>query len=135
MALAHAIRDDENLLICDMAETYHIYNYKALPATLLVTLFCGLGPNSRLGRKADGVKVPLDLMLHAAIFDKLALLVHVHEKKGTPPPKSLLSVLLGVDKGENEADVTVKAQSFASASDYEAARRMLLEGVTTNAGG
>ena len=86
MALAHAIRDDEDLLICDMAETYHIYDYKALPATLLVTLFCGLGPNSRLGRKADGVKVPLDLMLHAAIFDKLALLVHVHEKKGTPPP-------------------------------------------------
>lgn len=124
-------------MICDLAQTYHVYDYKALPVPLLVTLFCGLGPDSRIARKAAGLPVSLSLLVHAAILDKLASLVHVYEKKGSPEPRSLLAVLMGVDKGADKgmnADA-VKAESFDSVADYEAARRALLEGVTNNAGG
>ena len=42
MALAGMIALDQNALICDFAETYGIYNYRALPVSLLATLAVGL---------------------------------------------------------------------------------------------
>ncbi len=40
------ISRDEDALICDLAETYQIYNYKSLPARLVATLSVGLRDDS-----------------------------------------------------------------------------------------
>jgi len=36
---------DEDALVCDLAETYGIYNYRSLPATLVATFSVGLREN------------------------------------------------------------------------------------------
>ena len=62
-----------NELICDMAETYHIYNIYALPVSLLATLASGLRGNSRVVMKLNGMEdVPLFLMI-AHIADDLKM--------------------------------------------------------------
>ena len=33
------IKTDEDALICDLAETYQIYDYKSLPAYMVATFF------------------------------------------------------------------------------------------------
>ena len=42
------LKKDEEALICDFAETYHIYDYKRLPLTTVAALAVGLRENSRL---------------------------------------------------------------------------------------
>lgn len=40
------IRADEDALVCDLAETYHIYNYRQLPArqVAVLRLVCEMMP-------------------------------------------------------------------------------------------
>jgi len=38
----------EDELICDMAEIYHIYDYRAMKARYIATLTLGLPPRSRV---------------------------------------------------------------------------------------
>lgn len=42
---------DEDSLICDLAETYHVFNYRELPVKLLATLSVGLRADSRIKLK------------------------------------------------------------------------------------
>lgn len=57
-----AIGRDE--LLCDMAETYRVYDLHALPVRTLATLAAGLRADSRIKMKASGIKeVPLELIL------------------------------------------------------------------------
>lgn len=43
------INTDEDALICDFAETYHIYDYRSLPLHMAGIFACGLRPDSRIG--------------------------------------------------------------------------------------
>ena len=43
------LKVDKDAVICDFAETYHIYNIWELPLKNVATLACGLGNNSELG--------------------------------------------------------------------------------------
>ncbi len=65
---------DQSALVCDLAETYGVLDYKALPVKLLATLCAGLRDNSRIKMKCGGLNAsPLELMVaHAA--DNLSLL-------------------------------------------------------------
>jgi len=45
------IKLDENALICDFAETYHIYDYRQLPPTRVAVFACGLRDDSRIKMK------------------------------------------------------------------------------------
>ena len=62
---------DRNAVICDLAETYGILDYKALPVPLLATLCSGLRETSRIKLRLSGMSVPSDMMLLAAAVDKL----------------------------------------------------------------
>lgn len=62
---------DEDSLICDMAETYNILDYKSLPVRLVATLANGLTDQARIIQKIRGVKAPDNTILLAAIKDKL----------------------------------------------------------------
>lgn len=115
MALAGMIAADRDALICDLAETYGILDYRALPARLLATLAVGLRADSRIKMLLGGVKAPADTLLAAAMVDRLSLLVWARTKdapKGRNRPRSILSEICG----ENRDSV-----AFPTAQAFEAA--------------
>ena len=109
------ISTDRDALVCDLAETYGIYDLRALPVSTLATLAVGLRDNSRIKMRLAGVKVSRAEMLLAAAVDRLSLLVWAKTENGrnnVNRPKSVLSILLGEE--EQKSDV----QSFDSAEDF-----------------
>lgn len=88
---------DEDALICDLAETYGIYDYKSLPARRVGIFAMGLRDDSRIKMKLSGSKVPLNTLLLGAIADASNLSVWQVTKdgaKGRNRPSSILQKLL-----------------------------------------
>lgn len=115
---------DENALMCDLAETYGIYNYRQLPPTLVAVFSLGLRENSRIKMKLSGQTVPFETMLLAGIYDRLSMLVWFQTKdgqKGRNRPTSLTSLLL---KKEQENDIV----AFSSGEEFEQMRKRLIGG-------
>ena len=109
---------DRGAFICDMAETYHIFNYKALPVDLLVTLTSGLRENSRIRCKMANLPISMDTFFIAGIYDLVSLLwwgqtEAGHENRNRPD--GLLPLLLG--KKEEEK----KLETYSSGDDFKAA--------------
>lgn len=99
------IATDENALICDLAETYNIYDYRSLPLRKVATFSVGLRDNSRIKMKMNGLKIPLNEILLAAAVDRLSLLLWTKTEDGMRNinrPKSILDELLGNDEKETE---------------------------------
>src|SRR5699024_9878499 len=117
------IKTDEDALICDLAEIYHIFDYKQLPPTKIAVFACGLGSESRIKMKLSGQKVPLVTMLIAGISDRLALLVWSRTKDGAKNrnrPTSLVSLLTETQVKENDN------VAFESGEDFEKSRAKML---------
>jgi len=122
------LRTDETALICDLAETYGVLDWRALPLKTAAALSAGLRDDSRIVMKISGRKVPNDTALLAAAVDRLSLLVWSKTKdaeKGRNRPDSILQSLIGAGK-EKKKDKGFTV--FASVEDFEAARRQLLNG-------
>lgn len=118
------IKIDEDALICDLAETYQIYDYRQLPLTLVAVFSCGLRDNSRIKMKMSGQSVPLETLLLAGISDKLSTLVWFKTndgQKGKNRPVMLTDLLTGKQQ-ESSKDVAV----FNSGKDYEMTRNQLI---------
>lgn len=120
------LRADRDALVCDMAETYGIFDYKALPTQLVATLAAGLGDDSRSKMKLYGRKATRTETLLAAAVDRLSriawLLSFVCPHQGEPP-KSVLSAILGEVKQKKTMDVQV----YPSAEAFEAEWRRRTE--------
>lgn len=72
-------------MICDLAETYRIYDWRAMPVSLLATLVAGLSEDSRVGRAKDGRRVSLGTYFIAELCDMLELLIlGLSGKDGSP---------------------------------------------------
>ena len=69
------IRLDEDALICDFAETYHIYDYNVLPALRAGVLAAGLRQDSRIKMVMSKRKVPIETVLLAGIVDRLSVII------------------------------------------------------------
>lgn len=114
---------DKEAVICDLAETYHIYNYKDMPP-LMVAVFCkGLRENSRIKLKIAGQKVCIETMLLASIVDRLGILIWSKTKdgqKGRNQPKSILESLSKIAK-EKETIV------FNTSEEFEKVKRKILD--------
>lgn len=111
-------------MICDLAETYHIYDYRELPVKTLATLVSGLRADSRVKMAINGAKVPTDTLLIAMIYDKLNLWIWGHTKDGSKkrnPPKSLVELLAHKEKKQDH-------ESFETGEDFDAARRRIISG-------
>ena len=122
------IQTDENALICDLAETYHIYDYKKLPLTQVAIFAIGLKESSRIKMKLSNQLVPMETLLMAGILDRLSLLLWaqtVDGQKGKNKPSAVFDTL--VAKKSKENDVTV----FSSGEDYEKARNQILNNIHT----
>lgn len=110
------IKTDEDALICDLAETYKVFDYKSLPLSTVATLSVGLRDDSRIKMKMRGVKHSLDTVLLAAVADRLSTLVWFQSEdgaRGENRPTSILTALLGEkqDAGERE--------TFDNADDFD----------------
>lgn len=122
MVLADIIATDEDALICDLAETYHIYDYKSLPLSRVAIFAVGLRNDSRIKMKINGMKYPIETLLLASAIDRLSLLVWMNSKdgaNGVNRPKVVLNELLGK---ENEKDI----EAFVSSDAFEERRREIL---------
>lgn len=104
-------------MICDLAETYHIYNYKECQPFLVGTLVFGLRDDSRVKMFLSGQKQPLDRILMARMVDELSFLSWANSKDGQKNrnrPKSVLQSLLGIEKKEE----------YATFEDFDEFKRM-----------
>lgn len=116
---------DEDALICDLAETYHIYDYKRLPLISVAVFSFGLRENSRIKMKLSGSKISLEQSLLASIADRLGILIWQKTKdgsKGNNVPKSILATLNGEVKEEEESE----ARLFISGEEFLKERAKLL---------
>ena len=118
------IKLDEDALICDLAEVYHIFDYKQLPAYRVAVFSLGLSDSSRIKLKLTDRTVDFETMLLAGIFDKVSMLFWSKTKdaeKNKNRPTSVVEMLNG--KQENQSKVV----SFESGKDFEANRQRILE--------
>lgn len=116
------IATDENALICDLAETYNIYDYRSLPVKLAATYSAGLRENSRIKIKLRGdVLGDSDRMLLAMLYDVVTKIGWIGE--GTPP--SMVDAMYG-ELPERKAEQK-KNRSFSSPQEYEQARKEIIE--------
>lgn len=119
------IATDEDALICDLAETYHVYDYKSLPATLVATLSVGLRDDSRIKMKMSGAKAPHDIILLSVVVDEIRALKWMLSDdghKGINKPPSLLAMIYGEEITESKSDV----MTFSSPEEYEEAKQKIL---------
>lgn len=107
---------DRDALICDLAETYGVFDMGALPVPILATLACGLRDTARIKMKISGIRhTPIEMLVAAAV-DRLAILMWQNTKDGTTGqnrPKSILEIML------NEPEEK-EIQGFDTAEDFEA---------------
>lgn len=121
------IKVDEDALICDLAETYHIYDYKQLPVSTVAVFSCGLKEDSRIKMKMNQQLVPLETLLLAGISDKLSILIWFNSedgRKGKNRPSSILEKLSAKDSKPQQKNEVV----FNSGEDFEKTRQKLLNG-------
>lgn len=107
---------DTDALICDFAETYHIYDMESLPIDLVATLACGLRDNSRIKMKLGGTELTPETFLSATLIDRV----------------TDIGVGLGVyEKAESIVDLLQKepvVQTYQTPEDFDAARRRIMGG-------
>lgn len=116
--LAYALGIGEQELICDLAETYHIYNYRELSARMLAALCFGLRDDSRIKMKIAGAKASMNTMLLAGIYDSLAFIAWSkteNAQKGINKPKSVLASLMEVSPDESDIEVFANGKDFRDA--------------------
>ena len=100
IALAGMIRDDEDSLICDFAETYHIYDYRSLPLRLVATLAAGLRDTSRIAMNTTEAKASTTNTILAIIADHLAAIrIGLFGEKELP---SVVEALYQLDKEKDD---------------------------------
>ena len=120
------IARDEAALICDFAETYHIYDWRALKVQYAATLACGLPQEARIWRSMSGQAVPTSTLLMAAMVDRLSLLIWINSEDGyhgRNRPDSVVEAMLGSERAD-------EVMGFASPALFEKERMKILKEVT-----
>lgn len=108
---------DENALICDLAETYSILDYRSLPVKLVAALSAGLRDNARIKMLLAKMPVEADTLLLAMIADRIELFRYgFSNNKGKEAPVSIVEMLYN---GTNSKEKGVTG--FASPQEFEAA--------------
>lgn len=116
------IKKDEDALICDLAETYQIYNYRQLPADLVAVFSVGLRSNSRIHMALNDEKLTVEQSLLAGIVDRLSILLWSKTKdgqKGINQPKTIIESL-------NEKPKE-KVSSFKSGEEFMKLREKIIK--------
>lgn len=113
---------DEDALICDFAETYHIYDWRSLDIKYASILASGLRNDSRIKMKLNRIEYPFETLLLSSVVDRLSYLLWFQTKdgqKGKNRPKSIYNELCKTN------DETYKA--FDSIAEFNKYRNNFLE--------
>lgn len=113
---------DRDAWICDLVETYGIFDYRALPAGLLATLSVGLRDDSRIKMKMNGMETTTDTMLQMIATDCLRMLVWMNSEDGAKNinrPKSLVAELL-------KTPTATDLEAFDSGEAFEVRRNNII---------
>ena len=116
---------DRDALLCDLAETYRVFDVRSIPIQTLAALASGLDDDSRIKRSMSGLTVRHDTLLRAAAVDRLSMLVWMQSKdgaRGRNRPPSILAALTG-QGARNE-----KPLGYDSPEAFHAARAKILGG-------
>ncbi len=105
---------DENALICDLAETYHLFDYRSLPVKLVAALSAGLRDNSRIKLKAVDSKISLETIILATIADNLTMLRAGMDKRNRGKPFLFTEAINSENKKQ-------KVRGFKTVQEFEAA--------------
>lgn len=118
------INTDEESLICDLAETYHIFDYKGLPLQTVATFCVGLRSNSRIKMKLAGIDYSLETLLMGMLADSLNFIAWTKTEAAQHNenrPQSIYNTMLGVVDSKS-------VNSFASGEEFETMRLKMLKG-------
>lgn len=110
---------DEDALICDLAETYNIYDIRSLSPTQVATFAIGLRDDSRIKLKLTDTKIDLDRLMLASIVDRLSILMWwqtENGKKGVNPPKMFVQALTRTEEEPKE-----EIKGFDTIEDFDKA--------------
>lgn len=110
-------------MICDLAETYHVLNYRELPPSLVATLVTGLRADSRLKMKLTGMKIPVETTIQAMIYDAVSMVLWMNSDDGRRNrnrPKSLVKTLM-------EDPEPKEFQTFSSGAEFLKKREEILQ--------
>lgn len=124
------LETDEEALICDLAETYHIFNYKALPLKTVALLASGLRDDSRIKLKLSNQKASFETILLAAAVDRLSILLWGNTEDGQKNrnrPKMIVPQLTG------EATKPELAM-FSTLEEFEKGRKEILQQIQQKGG-
>ena len=116
---------DEDALICDLAETYGIFDYESLPVQMVATLSIGLRGDSRIKMKMSDSDLSRSDLIRTIIADYLATLVWFKTKDGQHGrnrPQSLRELFSGARKQK-------EIETFDTSEEFDKARHMILKGV------
>lgn len=119
------IQTDEDALICDLAETYGIFDYRQLPVDQVAVFAFGLRDDSRIKLEMTNSKVPFETFLLAGMLDRLSALVWFKTtdgQKGINKPLMVAEELTGKTKAKES-----KEMIFDSGENFEEYRQQILE--------
>ena len=120
------LRVDRDALVCDLAETYGVFDIGSLPVSTVAALAFGLRENSRIKMKMAGAKASTELILLTVAVDCLNFIrwSKTEDAVNNPkkPPRKFLNDLLGIPQAGDAS----KYVGFKSASDFEKARAKIL---------
>lgn len=122
MILAAMLDTDRTALICDLAETYGVYDMDALPVATLAALAAGLREDSRIMMKLSGQLLTTTQTLLAGILDGINLLCWLNSedgRRGRNRPVSVTDRLQGKKEEQN-------IMQFKSGEDFERERERIL---------
>ena len=107
------IREDEDALICDLAETYQVYDYRSLPLRLVATLAAGLREGSRILSNTTEVKASTENTILAIIADNLCAIRKLLGDK--TELHSIVAALYRLDEKKKEMS---RPMSFRSGAEF-----------------
>ncbi len=109
---------DRDALLCDLAETYHIYDLKALPVLTLAALSFGLREDSRIKMKLAGLTYIPPVFLLASTCDNIALLrYNLFASENDGLPTLYMDRILGKEQPERETEGYQTAEECQAALD------------------
>lgn len=109
---------DREAVICDLAETYGVLDYRSLPVTLLATLCAGLHDDSRIKMRMMGLRRIAPSFAFVHIADTLTIILHA--LTGSKDKPRLYEDIMA-DKQQKK-----KSTGFSSIEEFEKARQRLL---------
>lgn len=125
------IKLDEDALICDLAETYQIYDYRQLPLLKVAVFSCGLSENSRIKMRMSNQIIPMETLLLAGLSDKISVLLWTKTKDGQKGRNRPPMILDAFNQNKTKQRETVV---FNSGEDFEERRKELLKQAASGGG-